>query len=45
MSCWDNVVQAVGYLRTSCVTNVGPDKDSERRQRAAITRYAKNARL
>jgi hypothetical protein len=30
-----NLVQAVGYLRTSSATNVGPDKDSEKRQRAA----------
>src|SRR6478672_4589218 len=38
-----NLVQAVGYLRTSCATNVGPDKDSEKRQRAAIERFAKAA--
>jgi DNA invertase Pin-like site-specific DNA recombinase len=34
---------AVAYLRTSSRTNVGPDKDSEKRQRAAIEAYAKAA--
>jgi DNA invertase Pin-like site-specific DNA recombinase len=38
-----NRVQAVGYVRTSSATNVGQDKDSERRQRLAIERYAKSA--
>ncbi len=38
-----NLVQAVGYVRTSSAANVGHDKDSERRQRAAIERYAKTA--
>jgi DNA invertase Pin-like site-specific DNA recombinase len=38
-----NRVQAVGYLRTSSATNVGADKDSERRQRSAIERFAKSA--
>ena len=32
---------AYGYLRTSSATNVGEDKDSERRQSAAIEGYAK----
>ena len=32
---------AVAYLRTSSRTNVGPDKDSEKRQLAAIHAYAK----
>ena len=36
-------VQAVGYMRTSSATNVGGDRDSERRQRAAIEAYAKRA--
>jgi DNA invertase Pin-like site-specific DNA recombinase len=36
-----NLVQAVGYTRTSSATNVGADKDSEKRQRAAIERFAK----
>jgi DNA invertase Pin-like site-specific DNA recombinase len=34
-------VKAVAYMRTSSATNVGADKDSERRQRTAITVYAK----
>jgi len=34
-------VQAVAYLRTSSSTNTGPDKDSDKRQRAAITAFAK----
>ena len=38
-----NPVQAIGYLRTSSAANVGTDKDSERRQRAAIQRFAKAA--
>lgn len=32
---------AIGYLRTSSATNVGEDKDSERRQRLAIEGFAK----
>jgi DNA invertase Pin-like site-specific DNA recombinase len=35
--------KAVAYLRTSSATNVGEDKDSDRRQRDAINRYAKAA--
>jgi DNA invertase Pin-like site-specific DNA recombinase len=35
--------KSVAYLRTSSSTNVGPDKDSEKRQRAAIQRYARRA--
>ena len=38
-----NLVQAVGYLRASSATNVGPDKDSEKPQRAPIERFAKAA--
>jgi len=38
-----NLVAAVGYLRTSSATNVGSDRDSERRQRVAIERYAKQS--
>jgi DNA invertase Pin-like site-specific DNA recombinase len=38
-----NRVKAVGYVRTSSATNVGADKDSERRQRHAIERFAKSA--
>ena len=37
------IVNAVAYLRTSSKTNVGPDKDSDKRQRAAIAAYAKQA--
>jgi DNA invertase Pin-like site-specific DNA recombinase len=33
--------KAVAYLRTSSARNVGPDKDSEKRQLAAIEAYAK----
>jgi len=36
-------ISAVGYLRTSSASNVGADKDSEKRQRAAITRFARSA--
>lgn len=35
--------KAVAYLRTSSRTNVGADKDSDKRQRAAIEAYAKVA--
>lgn len=34
---------AVAYLRTSSSTNVGEDKDSEKRQTAAIEAYARRA--
>ena len=37
--------KAVAYLRTSSATNVGSDKDSEKRQRIAIAAYAKSARF
>jgi DNA invertase Pin-like site-specific DNA recombinase len=37
------LVKAVSYLRTSSATNVGPDKDSDKRQRAAITGFARRA--
>lgn len=37
--------QAIAYLRTSSATNVGPDKDSDKRQRAAIQAFAKRERL
>ena len=33
----------LAYLRTSSKTNVGPDKDSDKRQLAAINRYARRA--
>ena len=35
---------AVAYLRTSSAANVGADKDSDKRQRAAIDAFAKHAR-
>jgi DNA invertase Pin-like site-specific DNA recombinase len=35
--------KAVAYLRTSSATNVGPDKDSAKRQMDAIKAYAKQA--
>jgi DNA invertase Pin-like site-specific DNA recombinase len=38
-----NLVQAVGYVRTSSAANVGQDRDSEPRQRRAIERFAKRA--
>lgn len=34
------MTHAYAYLRTSSATNVGPDKDSDKRQRDAITAYA-----
>ena len=37
------VRKAVAYLRTSSKANVGADKDSDKRQRAAIDAYAKAA--
>jgi DNA invertase Pin-like site-specific DNA recombinase len=37
--------EAVAYIRTSSAANVGPDKDSEKRQRAAIESFAKRAGL
>jgi DNA invertase Pin-like site-specific DNA recombinase len=36
-------VKAVAYLRTSSGANVGGDRDSDKRQREAIERYAKAA--
>jgi DNA invertase Pin-like site-specific DNA recombinase len=36
-------VEAAAYMRTSSATNVGDDKDSEQRQRAAIEGFAKAA--
>ena len=35
--------KAVAYLRTSSKANVGADKDSDKRQRAAIEAYARAA--
>ena len=36
-------IEAVAYLRTSSAANVGADKDSDKRQRAAIEGFAKRA--
>src|SRR3954465_6715417 len=36
-------VQAVAYLRTYSATNIGADKDSDKRQRDAIAGFAKRA--
>ena len=38
-----NLTKAVAYLRTSSAANVGPDKDSDKRQRAAIDAYVRAA--
>jgi len=37
------MIKAVSYLRTSSAANVGTDKDSDKRQRSAIGRFAKSA--
>jgi DNA invertase Pin-like site-specific DNA recombinase len=37
------LTKAVAYFRTSSATNVGPDKDSLKRQRAAVLTFAKSA--
>lgn len=37
--------KAIAYLRTSSAANVGADKDSDKRQRAAIAAFAKRADL
>jgi DNA invertase Pin-like site-specific DNA recombinase len=37
------MVEAVAYIRTSSAANVGADKDSDKRQRAAIEGFAKRA--
>jgi len=38
-----NLTPAMAYLRTSSATNVGPDKDSDKRQRDAIQAFARRA--
>jgi DNA invertase Pin-like site-specific DNA recombinase len=43
MSNISGKTKAVAYLRTSSATNVGADKDSEKRQTEAISAYAKRA--
>ena len=37
------LVEAVAYIRTSSAANVGSDKDSDKRQRAAIESFAKRS--
>jgi DNA invertase Pin-like site-specific DNA recombinase len=37
------LTKAVAYFRTSSAANVGPEKDSERRQREAVRSFAKRA--
>jgi DNA invertase Pin-like site-specific DNA recombinase len=39
----NGLTKAVAYLRTSSAANVGPDKDSDKRQRAAIDAFAQAA--
>ena len=38
-----NRTPAIAYLRTSSATNVGADRDSDKRQRKAIEAFAKRA--
>ena len=38
-----NLTPAVAYLRTSSATNVGADRDSDKRQRTAIEAFARHA--
>src|SRR5829696_7134018 len=38
-------IKALAYLRTSSAANVGTDKDSDKRQRAAIAAFAKSHRV
>jgi DNA invertase Pin-like site-specific DNA recombinase len=38
-----DLVKAVAYFRTSSTTNVGADKDSEKRQREAVMSYARSS--
>jgi DNA invertase Pin-like site-specific DNA recombinase len=40
MAGHEGQIEAVAYLRTSSAANVGADKDSDRRQRAAIESFA-----
>ena len=39
----NELVKSVAYFRTSSETNVGEDKDTLKRQREAVTKYAKSA--
>jgi DNA invertase Pin-like site-specific DNA recombinase len=38
---YKEIVKAVAYFRTSSAANLGADKDSEKRQREAVRKYAK----
>ena len=38
-------MEAVAYIRTSSAANVGSEKDSDKRQLAAIEAFAKGTRL
>jgi hypothetical protein len=40
---WAMFTPAIAYLRTSSATNVGADKDSDKRQREAIASFAKRS--
>lgn len=40
-----NLSRAISYFRTSSATNVGPDRDSEARQRLAVNAYAEASGL
>jgi hypothetical protein len=37
--------KAIAYFRTSSAANVGADKDSDKRQRAAIASFAQRERI
>jgi DNA invertase Pin-like site-specific DNA recombinase len=39
------MITAVAYFRTSSAANVGEDKDSEKRQRDAVTKYANQNKI
>jgi DNA invertase Pin-like site-specific DNA recombinase len=45
MASQTKTTKAVAYLRTSSAANVGADKDSDKRQRAAIEAFAKRTRI
>jgi DNA invertase Pin-like site-specific DNA recombinase len=40
---YSSTAKAAAYMRTSSATNCGDDKDSEKRQRAAIQAYTDRA--
>jgi hypothetical protein len=41
MALKSKTAEAVAYIRTSSAANIGADKDSETRQRAAIATFAR----